>query len=216
MSNFIKIIGNGGLGLRVVERVTTTPIPGVEAIVMNTDVQELRISACTHKIQIEQTNKESGVALESAANMAHCAHDHLHHLRQSTEACTKEIIDALHGAQIVLLVAGMGGRTGTDAITEVAGIAREIRIPVVCVVNKPIPWEGKRCVQRAALGIHKLVSFADSLVVAPGSNIWTCDIQQNVNAVKEIFERMESVLCDCIESTLKILRRYSYEHGESK
>lgn len=199
----IKLVGIGGMGRCAVERVTATPISGVEAIVIDTDAQELRISHCTRKIQIDHMDRSVGMVFMADSGGIYPYHDSPQYARQRTEAHAQEIIDALHGARAALLVAGMGGRTGTDLIAVVANLAQEAGIPVACVVNKPLPWEGKRRTRRAVLGIHELVAIADSLTVAPTMDFWAYDARQH--PPKETFAHMETVLCDCIVSTLDII-----------
>ena len=138
----IKVIGVGGGGNNVVNRMVHTGTKGVDFIAVNTDKQALTMSAATYKIQIgEKLTQGQGAGSDPEVG------------RKSAEESRTQIAKALEGANMVFITAGMGGGTGTGAAPIVADIAKEQDILTVGVVTKPFRFEGSRRMKQAEGGI---------------------------------------------------------------
>jgi cell division protein FtsZ len=156
----IKVIGIGGGGNNVVNRMITSGVRGVEFIAVNTDKQALKSSDATQKIQIgEKLTKGQGAG--SLPDVG----------RKSAEESRAQIAKALEGTNMVFITAGMGGGTGTGGAPVVADIAKEMGILTVGVVTKPFAFEGKHRMNQATAGIEELRQRVDSLVVIPNERL---------------------------------------------
>ena len=147
----IKVIGVGGAGNNAVNRMIEAEIKGVDFIAVNTDKQALQISKAKTKIQIgEKITKGLGAGANPDIGA------------QAAEENKSEIEEALRGADMVFVTAGMGGGTGTGAAPMVAGIAKEMGILTIGVVTKPFTFEGKKRLSQADRGIESLKSKVDT------------------------------------------------------
>lgn len=156
----IKVIGVGGGGGNAVEYMVTQTIEGVDFIAMNTDAQALKKSTATVKIQIG-TELTKGLGAGADPNVGRdAAHEDREKIRQ-----------ALDGADMVFITAGMGGGTGTGAAPEVAKLAKDMGILTVAVVTKPFPFEGKKRLDFANQGIEELSKYVDSLITIPNEKL---------------------------------------------
>ena len=156
----IKVIGVGGAGNNVVNRMVRSGVKGVEFIAVNTDRQALEVSAATYKIQIGE-KLTGGKGAGSDPGMG----------RKSAEESRAMISKALEGTDMVFITAGMGGGTGTGAAPIVADIAKEMGILTVGVVTKPFSFEGARRMKQAEEGIAELRTKVDSLVIIPNDRL---------------------------------------------
>ena len=150
----IKVIGVGGAGNNAINRMIESGIKGVEFIAVNTDRQVLQKSEASTKIQIGEKITRG---LGAGANPDIGA--------QAAEESKTEIAEALRGADMVFVTAGMGGGTGTGAAPVVASTARELGILTIGVVTKPFTFEGKKRLSQAERGIDSLKGRVDALVV---------------------------------------------------
>ena len=141
----IKVIGIGGAGNNAVNRMVDSGIKGVEFIAVNTDRQALLLSKAPSKIQIGEKITRG---LGAGANPDIGA--------QAAEESKTEIAEALRGADMVFVTAGMGGGTGTGAAPIVAQAAKEMGILTIGVVTKPFTFEGKKRLSQAERGIESL------------------------------------------------------------
>ena len=156
----IKVVGCGGGGNNAVDRMVEAGIRGVEFIAINTDRQALQRSNANVKIQIgEKRTKGLGAGAQPEVG------------RQAAEESREEIAQALKGADLVFITAGMGGGTGTGAAPIVAEIARDMGSLTVSIVTKPFTFEGKRRMANAELGIEELKQHVDTLVVIPNDRL---------------------------------------------
>ena len=156
----IKVIGVGGGGGNAVEHMVSQSIEGVEFIAVNTDAQVLRSSNADVTLQIG-SSVTKGLGAGADPNIGRdAAHEDRETIRQ-----------ALDGADMVFITAGMGGGTGTGAAPEVAKIAREMGILTVAVVTKPFPFEGKKRTTFAEQGIVELANNVDSLITIPNEKL---------------------------------------------
>lgn len=156
----IKVIGVGGAGNNVVNRMISSGIGGVEFVVVNTDRQDLNKSKCENKLQIGE-KLTGGMGAGSKPEIG----------KKSAEESRAAISKSLEGADMVFITAGMGGGTGTGAAPVVAEIARDMGILTVGIVTKPFAFEGKRRMEQAEKGISALREHVDSLVVIPNERL---------------------------------------------
>lgn len=156
----IKVIGVGGGGGNAVNRMVEAGLSGVEFVAMNTDQQALINSKATQKVQLgAKLTKGRGAGADPEVG------------QRSAEESKDEIQNALKGAQMVFITAGMGGGTGTGAAPVVAEIARDMGILTIAVVTKPFAFEGKTRMRKAEAGIDELKQRVDTLVVIPNERL---------------------------------------------
>ena len=147
----IKVIGVGGGGGNAVEHMIERNVQGVEFICANTDAQALSRSAAHRVVQLGQTGLGAGSKPEKG--------------RESAESAEADIREAIEGAHMLFITAGMGGGTGTGAAPVIARIAKEMGILTVGVVTKPFEFEGGRRMANADAGMEELEANVDSLIV---------------------------------------------------
>ena len=177
----IKVIGVGGAGTNAVNRMVDSGIKGVEFIAVNTDRQALLLSKAASKIQIGEKITRG---LGAGANPDIGA--------QAAEESKAEITEALRGADMVFVTAGMGGGTGTGAAPIVAGAAKEMGILTIGVVTKPFTFEGKKRLTQADRGIESLKGKVDTLVVIPNDKL--LQIIDRKTSIVEAFKMADDVL----------------------
>ena len=177
----IKVIGVGGAGTNAVNRMVDSGIKGVEFIAVNTDRQALLLSKAASKIQIGEKITRG---LGAGANPDIGA--------QAAEESKAEITEALRGADMVFVTAGMGGGTGTGAAPIVASCAKEMGILTIGVVTKPFTFEGKKRLTQADRGIESLKGKVDTLVVIPNDKL--LQIIGRKTSIVEAFKMADDVL----------------------
>lgn len=156
----IKVIGCGGGGSNAVNRMIIEGLKNVEFIAINTDKQALILSQANQKIQIgEKLTKGLGAGANPEIG------------KKAAEESREEITAAIKGANMVFITAGMGGGTGTGAAPVVAEIAKSMDILTVGVVTKPFPFEGRRRMRHAEMGIENLKEKVDTLVIIPNERL---------------------------------------------
>ena len=156
----IKVVGCGGGGTNAVNRMVESNLRGVQFIALNTDRQALSLSNADVKIQLgEKLTKGLGAGAVPEVG------------RRAAEESREEIAQALKGADLVFVTAGMGGGTGTGAAPVVAEIAREMNCLTIAVVTKPFAFEGKQRMKNAEMGINDLKQCVDTLVVIPNDRL---------------------------------------------
>ncbi|MFP4441673.1 MAG: cell division protein FtsZ [Spirochaetia bacterium] len=156
----IKVIGVGGGGCNAVNRMISTGLENLEFIAMNTDVQALQSSNATVKLPLG-TKLTKGLGAGGVPEVG----------EKAAQEDKEEIKNAISGADMVFITAGMGGGTGTGAAPIVAEVARELGILTVAVVTKPFTIEGRTKVTLAERGIKKLRSAVDTLITIPNQNL---------------------------------------------
>ena len=156
----IKVIGVGGGGGNAVNRMIDAGMEGIEFIAANTDLQALRMSRAPMKIQL-------GVKLTNGLGAG--ANPEVG--RKSALEDSDKIIEALEGADMVFITAGMGGGTATGAAPIIASLASEMGALTVAVVTKPFAFEGKRRMQQADRGIAELMESVDTTIVIPNEKL---------------------------------------------
>ncbi len=189
----IKVIGVGGGGCNVVNRMVSSGVKGVEFIAVNTDSQALKSSVATEKVQIgEKCTHGRGAGSNPEIG------------RKSAEESRQEIARILQDANMVFITAGMGGGTGTGAAPVIAEIAREAGILTVGVVTRPFKFEGKRRMDAANAGIEELKDKVDSLVVIPNERLKLVS-DQNITFLNA-FEIADDVLRQAVQSISDLIK----------
>ncbi|HXS77405.1 MAG TPA: cell division protein FtsZ [Terracidiphilus sp.] len=156
----IKVIGVGGGGGNAVNRMIQAGLEGVEFIAANTDVQALKLSLAPIKLQL-------GVRL--TAGLGAGANPDVG--RRAALEDSEKIIEALEGADMVFVTAGLGGGTGTGAAPVIASLASEMGILTVAVITRPFAFEGKRRLQQAERGLRELLESVDTMIVIPNEKL---------------------------------------------
>ena len=193
----IKVIGVGGGGNNVVNRMVRTGTKGVDFIAVNTDKQALEVSAATYKIQIgEKLTNGQGAGSNPEIG------------RKSAEESRSQIAKALEDADMVFITAGMGGGTGTGAAPIVADIAKEMGILTVGVVTKPFRFEGMRRMKQADGGINELRSKVDSLVIIPNERLKLATDQKIT--MLNAFEIADDVLQQAVQSISDLIKNTGF------
>jgi cell division protein FtsZ len=156
----IKVIGVGGGGGNAVNRMIAAKLEGVEFLVANTDLQALQASHAPVKIQLG-AKLTKGLGAGANPDIG----------RRAALEDTEKIIDALEGADMVFVTAGLGGGTGTGGAPIVASLARELGALTVAVVTKPFAFEGKRRMMQAEQGLAELSEAVDTVICIPNERL---------------------------------------------
>ena len=158
----IKVVGVGGGGSNAVNRMVASSSGGVDFIVVNTDAQALTLNEAPVRLQIgERLTKGLGAGADPAIG------------RKAALDDTEQLIQALDGADMVFVAAGLGGGTGTGAAPVVANLASELNALTIAVVTKPFAFEGKRRISQAEAGLEALRESVDTVIVIPNERILT-------------------------------------------
>ena len=193
----IKVIGVGGGGNNVVNRMVRSGTRGVDFVAVNTDKQALNVSSATYKIQIgEKLTHGQGAGSDPEVG------------RKSAEESRAQISKALEDTDMVFITAGMGGGTGTGGAPIVAEIAREQGILTVGVVTKPFGFEGRRRMQQAEKGIEELQGKVDSLVIIPNERLKHATDQKITFA--NAFQIADDVLQQAVESISDLIKNTGF------
>ena len=156
----IKVIGVGGGGGNAVNRMIAAGVTGVDFLVANTDAQALRMSKAPVKIQLgAKLTKGLGAGANPEIG------------RRAALEDTDKVIDALEGADMVFVTAGLGGGTGSGGAPIVASLARELHALTVAVVTKPFAFEGKRRMMQAEQGLAELGQSVDTVICIPNERL---------------------------------------------
>ncbi len=156
----IKVIGVGGGGGNAVNRMIASGLSGVEFWLMNTDLQVLVNGKTNNRIQLGSSSTQ-GLGAGGDPSVG----------EKAAEEAQQEITQALEGADMVFITAGMGGGTGTGAAPVVAKLAKQLGILTIAVVTKPFSWEGKKRQNQANNGLEKLKESVDAVIVVPNDKL---------------------------------------------
>lgn len=182
----IKVIGVGGGGCNAVSRMVEAGLSGVEFIVANTDAQCLSGSPAKMKIQIgDKLTKGLGAGANYEIG------------KKAAEEDRDKISQALDGADMVFITAGMGGGTGTGAAPIVAEVAKELGALTVAVVTRPFTFEGRKRANAADLGIKNLRERVDAIIVVPNDKL--IDIAGDNLSLIESFRFADNVLLQGVQ-----------------
>ncbi len=193
----IKVLGIGGAGNNVVNRLAKIGTSGVELIALNTDKPALAISAADTKVQIgEKLTHGQGAGSNPEIG------------KKAAEESRNNITKTLENADMVFIAAGMGGGTGTGAAPVVADIAHEMGILTVGVVTKPFGFEGKRRMDQANEGIAQLLGKVDALLIIPNDRLKHATDQKLTFA--NAFEIADSVLQQAVTSISELVKQTGF------
>jgi cell division protein FtsZ len=177
----IKVIGVGGGGNNAVNRMIEHGVQGVEFIAVNTDAQALNLSKAEVKMQIgSKLTRGLGAGANPEVG------------KKAAEESKEQLEDALRGADMVFVTAGMGGGTGTGAAPVIAQIARDLGALTVGVVTRPFTFEGKKRSNQAAGGIGAMKEAVDTLIVIPNDRL--LEIVDKSTPMLEAFREADNVL----------------------
>lgn len=177
----IKVIGVGGGGSNAVNRMIENGLQGVEFISVNTDAQALQLSQAETKLQLGgKLTRGLGAGANPEIG------------KKAAEESKEQIEEALMGADMVFITAGMGGGTGTGAAPVIAEIAKEIGALTVGVVTRPFTFEGRKRSSQAANGIISLKEKVDTLIVIPNDRL--LEIVDKSTPMLEAFQEADNVL----------------------
>lgn len=182
----IKVVGIGGGGNNAVTTMIEGGLNGVEFIVANTDRQALGAHMATQKIQL---GKELTRGLGAGANPEIG--------KRAAIESYNDIVEALEGADMCFVTAGMGGGTGTGGAPIVAKIARELGILTIGVVTRPFMFEGKKRMKHADGGINDLKENVDTLIVIPNQKLLS--ISSDKTPLTETFKKADDVLMQAVK-----------------
>eukprot|EP01018_Ginkgo_biloba_P032397 Gb_27796 [translate_table: standard] len=179
----IKVVGVGGGGSNAVNRMIESDMKGVEFWIANTDIQALKMSPVSpeNRLQIGQKSTR-GLGAGGNPEIGICA----------AEESRGLIEEALHGADMVFVTAGMGGGTGTGAAPIISGVAKSLGILTVGIVTTPFSFEGRRRAVQAQEGIAALRSNVDTLIVIPNDKLLIAVSQST--PVTEAFNLADDIL----------------------
>ena len=190
----IKVVGVGGGGGNAVAHMVSSSVDGVEFITANTDSQAIK--NCGAKLQLQLGgNVTKGLGAGANPEVG----------RQAALEDREVIMDALQGADMVFITAGMGGGTGTGAAPVIAQLAKEMGILTVAVVTKPFPFEGRRRMQVALKGIEELSQHCDSLITIPNEKLITV-LGRNATMI-QAFRAANDVLLGAVQGIADLIVR---------
>jgi len=184
---YIKVIGVGGGGGNAVNTMITSGLQGVEFITANTDLQALEATQADLRLQLG-ANLTRGLGAGANPEIG----------RKAAQEDREAIMQALEGADMVFLTAGMGGGTGTGAAPIIASMAREKNILTVAVVTKPFTFEGRQRMRQAEAGIHELRDHVDTLIVIPNQRL--LEVVDKRTPLREAFQVADDVLRQAVQS----------------
>ena len=194
MQAIMKVIGIGGGGSNAVNSMVDSGIEGVRFIIANTDAQALKLSSVEHKIQIG-TKITKGLGAGSNPEIG----------RRAALEDLETIVAHIKGSDILFLTAGMGGGTGSGAITVVAEAAKELGILTVAIVTKPFLFEGKKRAQQAHESIESLREVIDTLIVIPNQKL--IELADPKISILDAFAMANNVLRQAIKGVADIIVR---------
>jgi cell division protein FtsZ len=188
----IKVIGVGGGGGNAVNRMIQSGLSGVEFWLMNTDLQVLVNGKTNNRIQLGSTSTQ-GLGAGGDPTVG----------EKAAEEAQQEITQALEGADMVFITAGMGGGTGTGAAPVVAKIAKQLGILTIAVVTKPFTWEGKKRQNQAGNGLEKLKESVDAVIVVPNDKL--LQVVDRQVSLQESFVIVDEVLLRGVQGISDII-----------
>ncbi len=190
----IKVVGVGGGGGNAIEHMLASGVEGVEFIVANTDVQALHKSNASHTIQLgKEITKGLGAGADPRIGY------------KSAEESRDVIVEAIKGADMLFIAAGMGGGTGTGAAPVFAEIAQQSGILTVAVVTKPFTFEGRKRMQAADQGIQLLSQHVDSLITIPNNKLLSV-LGKSITLLNA-FKTANNILLGAVQGIAELITR---------
>ncbi|MEB3284193.1 MAG: cell division protein FtsZ [Candidatus Sericytochromatia bacterium] len=188
----IKVIGVGGGGSNAVNRMIENGLTGVEFWTVNTDAQALALAKAERKLQIGQKITR-GLGAGGNPEVG----------RKAAEESREDLVEALEGADMVFITAGMGGGTGTGAAPVVAEVARQVGALTVGVVTRPFMFEGRRRSVQATDGIASIKDAVDTLIVIPNDKL--LQVVEKRTTMQEAFQIADDVLRQGVQGISDII-----------
>ncbi|EAT10942.1 cell division protein FtsZ [Oceanobacter sp. RED65] len=190
----IKVVGVGGGGGNAVEHMVTNDVNGVDFICANTDSQALKNMSARSVLQLGSTvTKGLGAGANPEVG------------RQAAMEDRERIAEALAGADMVFITAGMGGGTGTGAAPVVAEVAKELGILTVAVVTRPFPFEGRKRINVADGGLSELAKHVDSLITIPNEKLLA--VLGKSTSLLDAFSAANDVLLGAVQGIADLIIR---------
>ncbi len=196
----LKVIGVGGGGGNAINRMIEEGLKGVEFIAINTDMQDLsniKDPALTMQIG-DKITKGLGVGSNAELGM------------QAALENTEAIIEALEGAHMVFITAGMGGGTGTGASQVIANHASSMGILTVAIVTKPFEFEGSTRMQVAVEGIRNLTESVDAIIVIPNQKLF--ELEEVDISYKDAYKKVDEILLKAVKGISDIINFPGYQN----
>jgi len=188
----IKVIGVGGGGSNAVNRMIRAKVEGIEFIAANTDLQALKLSAAPVKLQLgAKLTKGLGAGANPEVG------------RKAALEDTEKILEALDGADMAFITAGLGGGTGSGAAPVVANLASELGALTVAVVTKPFAFEGKRRMLQAEQALTELIGCVDTVIVIPNERLMDC--VEHGTSFFEAFRIADDILRQAVQGISDII-----------
>ncbi|MCB1158595.1 MAG: cell division protein FtsZ [Leptospiraceae bacterium] len=188
----IKVVGVGGGGMNAVSRMLNSNLRGVEFIIMNTDQQVLAKSSIENKLQLgHKITRGMGAGGDPEIGEKSAAED------------KDKITQALKGADMVFITAGMGGGTGTGAAPIIAEVARELKCLVVGVVTVPFAFEGRRRGDQAKRGLEKMRQHVDTLITIKNDSIFK--VVDRSTSIDMAFKVIDDILVNAVKGISDII-----------
>ena len=188
----IKVIGVGGGGSNAVNRMIRAKVEGVEFIAANTDLQALKLSQAPVKLQLgAKLTKGLGAGANPEIG------------RKAALEDTDKIIEALEGADMIFITAGLGGGTGSGAAPVVTSLASELGALTVAVTTKPFAFEGKRRMVQAEQALSELVGCVDTVIVIPNERLM--DFVERGTSFFEAFRIADDILRQAVQGISDII-----------
>src|SRR6056297_27840 len=190
----ITVFGVGGAGGNAVNNMIDQALEGVEFVAANTDAQALQQSKAVRRIQLG-TGVTQGLGAGAKPQVG-CA---------AAEESIEEIVEALAGAHMCFITAGMGGGTGTGAAPVIAHAAREMGVLTVGVVTKPFQFEGTKRMRFAEQGVEELQKMVDTLIIIPNQNLFRLANEKTTFA--DAFSMADDVLYQGVKGVTDLMVR---------
>jgi cell division protein FtsZ len=188
----IKVVGLGGAGCNAITRMVREQIRGVEFIAMNTDAQHLAITEATVRIQLgERLTRGLGAGGDNKVGM------------KAAEESRDDIRQALAGADMIFITAGMGGGTGTGSAPVAAEISKQSGALTIGVVTRPFSFEGAHRSQTAEEGILGLIDKVDTLIIIPNDRL--LDLCDQKTTVDSAFKMADEVLFHGVQAIAEVV-----------
>ena len=188
----IKVIGMGGAGCNAITRMVRDQVRGVDFIAMNTDARHLEITEAPVRILLGE-KLTRGLGAGGDHNIG----------RRSAEESKDEIQEAISGADMVFLAAGMGGGTGTGSISVVAELAKQMGALTVATVTKPFAFEGSRRMRVAEEGISALTGKLDTVIIVPNDRL--LKLSDHKTSVDGAFKMADEVLSNAVQAIAEVI-----------
>jgi cell division protein FtsZ len=188
----IKVVGIGGGGGNILSRMNRNQMKGVEFVAINTDVQDLHNTGIRQKVHIgKNVSKGLGAGMDPEIG------------RRSAEESEAQIEEALKGADMIFLTAGLGGGTGSGAILKISDITNKLGILTVAVVTKPFSFEGSRRMQIAEDSLSKLKDKVDAFIVVPNDRIF--NVISKDTSIEDAFIEVDNILSQAVKGIAELI-----------